>query len=348
VNTASSQRAAPPVAVSAPGQARIGPLIALPRVLEELGVDPARVLRRAGVRSRLFDNPDNRIDYESLGRLLSACERLSDRSDIGLLAGARFSLDNFGALGELMRNSATVGDAMRMLLLHLHFYDRAAVPVMLRMEAAGVFLGYSLQHPAVPGVVQLQDAAISVAHRMLRGLCGPAWKPQFVQFSHHRPANTASYRRVFGPGVRFEAGLSGLSFSAAWLEHPIAGADPARYRVLNRELLEAKNKGPMSFAEEVQCVLHQLLPGGSASSVSVARLFAISERSLRLRLRAEGTSMQTLLADTRFEIARHLLQNTRLPMSQIAAALCYADSAVFSRAFRSWAGISPRQWRQGR
>ncbi len=57
--------------------------------------------------------------------------------------------------------------------------------------------------------------------------------------------------------------------------------------------------------------------------------------------------MQTLLADTRFEIARHLLQNTRLPMSEIAAALCYADSTVFSRAFHNWAGISPRQWRQG-
>lgn len=348
MNTASSQLGAPPVTVSAPGQARIGPLIALPRVLEELGVPPTSVFRRAGVRSRLFDNPENRIDYESLGRLLSACEALSNRSDIGLLAGARFSLDDFGALGELMRNSATVGDAMRMLLLHLHFYDRAAVPVLLRMEAAGVFLGYSLQHPAAPGLVQLQDAAISVAHRMLRSLCGPAWQPQFVQFSHRRPGNTASYRRVFGPGVRFEAGLSGLSFAAAWLEHPVAGADPVRYRALNQSLLEAKHNGPMSFAEEVQCVLHQLLPGGSASSVSVARLFAISERSLRLRLRAEGTSMQQLLADTRFEIARHLLQNTRLPMSQIAAALCYADSAVFSRAFHSWAGISPRQWRQGR
>ena len=122
MNTASSQRAAPPVAVSAPGQARIGPLIALPRVLEELGVDPARVFRRAGVRSRLFDNPENRIDYESLGRLLSACESLSDRSDIGLLAGARFSLDNFGALGELMRNSL-----MLVTALNPHIgYDNAA------------------------------------------------------------------------------------------------------------------------------------------------------------------------------------------------------------------------------
>jgi AraC-like DNA-binding protein len=77
----------------------------------------------------------------------------------------------------------------------------------------------------------------------------------------------------------------------------------------------------------------------------VARLFGISERTLRQKLQAEGTSMQRLLAQTRFELARHLLLNTRQPMSLIAAALCYADSAVFSRAFHAWAGMGPKAWR---
>jgi AraC-like DNA-binding protein len=333
------------LAVSAAGETRIGPLMALPTVLEEFGVAPVRAFRQAGIEPCLFDNSENRIAYESLGRLLWACTTLTDRDDFGLQAGSRFTLGNFGALGDLMRNAASVGESLRMLILHLHFYDRAAVPVMLRMDSAAVFLGYSLQHATMPGAGQLQDAAIAVAYRMLRELCGPRWRPRFVQFSHHRPENIASYRRVFGPGVRFDAELSGISFSASWLEHRIAGADPALHGLLHRALQDAESGRPMSVAEEVQCVLLQLLPGGTASSVSVARLFGISERTLRLRLQAEGTSMQRLLAATRLELARHLLQNTHLPLSQIAAALCYADSAVFSRAFRGWAGVSPRQWR---
>jgi AraC-like DNA-binding protein len=235
-----------------------------------------------------------------------------------------------------------------MLILHLHFYDRAAVPVMLRMESASIFLGYSLQHATMRGAEQLQDGAMAVAYRMLRELCGTRWRPLFVQFSHQRPDNVSSYRRVFGPGVRFDAQLSGISFSASWLEHRIRGADSIHFIRLNRALQDAEAGRPMSVGEEVQCVLHQLLPGGTASSASVARLFGISERTLRLRLQAEGETMQRLLAKTRFELARQLLQGTRLPMSQIAAALCYADSAVFSRAFRGWAGVSPQQWRAGR
>jgi AraC-like DNA-binding protein len=56
--------------------------------------------------------------------------------------------------------------------------------------------------------------------------------------------------------------------------------------------------------------------------------------------------MQRLLADTRHELARHLLLNTDLPVSQIATNLGFAEPATFSRAFRSWAGTSPRQWRK--
>ena len=77
----------------------------------------------------------------------------------------------------------------------------------------------------------------------------------------------------------------------------------------------------------------------------MARLFGYSERTLRQKLSDEGTSMRRLLTATRFELARHLLGSTGLSISRIAAALCYADSAVFSRAFHGWAGMSPRQWR---
>jgi AraC-like DNA-binding protein len=37
------------------------------------------------------------------------------------------------------------------------------------------------------------------------------------------------------------------------------------------------------------------------------------------------------------------LRDTRLKVSEVAEALRYADAAVFSRAFRSWTGMSPRQ-----
>ncbi len=332
----------------ADGESRIGPLIALPAVLAELGASPQRALRRAGIHGDLFEDPDNRICHQDICRLLSVCETLTGRSDFGLLLGMRFTLGDFGPLGDLMRNSTTVGEALKVLVSHLHFYDRAAIPVKLRMESTNVFLGYSLQHPATAGTGPLRDAAIAVAYRIMGELCGPGWQPREVLLSHRRPPSVKSYQRFYGARVRFDAEYSGLFFAAAWLDHAIAGADPARWNLLFRAQERAETDAAISFAEEVECVLHGLLVGGATSAASVARLFGCSERTLRLKLRAEGTSMQRLLADIRFERARHLLQDTELPVSRIAAALCYADTAVFSRAFLGWAGVSPRQWRAAR
>jgi len=78
----------------------------------------------------------------------------------------------------------------------------------------------------------------------------------------------------------------------------------------------------------------------------VARFFGIHQRTLRKRLRVDGAHLQKLVDQARFGLARQLLRDTRLPVLEIAAALRYSDPNVFSRAFRNWAGASPRQWRE--
>ena len=104
----------------------------------------------------------------------------------------------------------------------------------------------------------------------------------------------------------------------------------------------------MSFADVVRGALHQMVLSGTSSAENVALLFGMHERTLRKRLTAERTSLQQLVSQTRFELAKQLLENTQLPISEIASALHFADAAVFSRAFRSWSKTSPRDWRARR
>ncbi|MGB5425571.1 MAG: helix-turn-helix domain-containing protein [Gammaproteobacteria bacterium] len=61
-----------------------------------------------------------------------------------------------------------------------------------------------------------------------------------------------------------------------------------------------------------------------------------------------GSSFQELLDEGRFEIARQLLEDTRLEVSQIAVTLDYADARAFTRTFRRWSGTTPAQWRKNR
>ena len=344
------RRRAPPrrAPAAADGEVRIGPVASIPAVLTKLGVTPNAPFVQAGVPLHTFGNPENRIAFEALGRLLCECSTATACDHFGLLVGECFELNGLGAIGDLMRNSTTVGDALRALLLHLYLHDRGAVPILIKLDASYVLLGYSIYRHGTPGTAHLYDVAIAIGHRVLKAICGTTWKPAHVQFSHARPKDPRPYKRVLGTNVRFDAEVSGIVFAASWLDCPIPGADPKLRELVMSAIQRVRVNSTMNFADIVRGALHQMVLSGTSSAESVALLFGIHERTLRKRLAAEGTSLQQLVSQTRFELAKQLLENTQLPLAEIASALHFADAAVFSRAFRSWSETNPMKWRTRR
>ena len=79
----------------------------------------------------------------------------------------------------------------------------------------------------------------------------------------------------------------------------------------------------------------------------IARHAAVSEVTLyRLFRKGTGDSPINSLNRIRIRHARAMLLNTRLPVSEIAAATGFADSNYFSRCFRKVTGVSPREFRE--
>ena len=70
----------------------------------------------------------------------------------------------------------------------------------------------------------------------------------------------------------------------------------------------------------------------------------MSDRSLQLQLAEEQCSFRELLEKVRREIATYHLRRGDLPLTQLALLLGYSELSAFSRSFRDWYGLSPRQW----
>jgi AraC-like DNA-binding protein len=338
-------KSAEAVVVGGPGDIRVAPILAVPALLVEFGVQSQRAFDRAGVDPAAFDDPERRIPLEAAGRLMGACVDLTGCPHFGLLVGERFQLMGFGVLGLLGRNCATVGESLRNLVRYLYVHDRAAAPVLFEPAAGAVMLGYSIYRHDLPAAPQIYDGAIAMAYRVLVELCGPDFRALRVQFSHGRPEDVAAYRRVFRTSVVFDAEASGVVFASHWMQRRIEGADPGVRAFLARAFRTAEKIAALGFAEQVRSVLHQEVLGGTVTAAVVAERLGISERTLRRRLAEESTNLQRLIDETRFELARHLLRNTRLSVAEIAGALRYADANVFSRAFSRWARVSPSRWR---
>jgi AraC-like DNA-binding protein len=326
------------------GDVGIAPLSTLPATLRSHGIDPAPLLRQAGVAPDLFDVPANRAPLGAMTRLMELCVQATGKPHFGLLVGHQFELRLLGPLGEMMHNESSVAAALRRLVLDLRMQDRSAIAALDMLSDRLAGLSYAVCTPGTPAVWLADDTSIMIGCRILASLCGPRWRPVEVLLAHSKPMDHRPYRELFGAPVRFDVPLSMLVFERRWLDSPVAGADPALLRALERAA--TPDAGTPRFADGVRRVLRSGVMTNRHDAQSVADLFSISPRTLRRRLADESATLHALVAEARLLVAQQLLEQTRLPVSEIAAALHYADITAFSRAFRGWTGTPPSHWRQ--
>lgn len=321
--------------------------MALPAVLRSLGANPAELLAEAGFEASLFDDPDNLMSYAARGRLVSHCVARTGCLHLGLLIGQRGSLMSLGLVGLLVKYSPDVGTALRSLVRYLHLHVRGAATT-LTVDGTLAMLGYEIHEPQVEANDQVGDGALAMMFNIIRTLCGPDWKPVEVRFAHRSPTDVGPFRRCFRAPLRFDAEGYLLVFSAEWLNHRLPETDPQLRRLLQKQIDAIDLRYRDDFREQVRSVLRRVLVTGQASADQVAALFSMHSRTLNRRLNEFGTTFQKLVDEGRFEIARQLLQDSSMEVSQIAVSLDYADASAFTRAFRRWSGTTPARWRTTR
>jgi AraC-like DNA-binding protein len=325
---------------------RLSMVAPLPRLLREHGIDAEPLMQQCGIAPALFAAPEVLVPYERVARLVHASAVAAGRPDLGLELGRRFELALLGPTAALMQQSPTVGAALRQLQRHSAAHDGGALVYLDSPSAQEAAFGYLLYDHRLPGVDLVYDVAVMMGWRMLRALCGPAWRPSEVLFASRRPRDTAAHRRALGAPLRFDAARTELRFDAHWLELPIPGADAAALAAAARAVAAIEGDPAEQLPQRTRAALQSLLLAGPPNGARVAAALGISERSLRRRLQQRGTSLKAITHDVRLRLATHLLAQTRLTLPEIADALHYADLSAFNRAFKGWTGTPPAQWRR--
>jgi hypothetical protein len=183
---------------------RVGALVHLPALLRELGADPGAVLADADLAPTALDHGDDTIPYASFGRLLALGAARGGCPHVGVLVGRLYRIDDLGAVGDLMRHSATVGDALRALAVHQQVNSGGGLAYLTERPGVAEF-GYAIYQPGVAG------AAADLRQRARGGRAFPARAVRTVvradrgALPHVRPADVTPYRSHFHVVPRFDA-----------------------------------------------------------------------------------------------------------------------------------------------
>jgi AraC-like DNA-binding protein len=327
------------------GEVRAASLRALPDVLRDAGRDPAGVLASAGLQAGWLDDAEGLVPLRAADRLLADCVRLTGLDDVGLRIGSRCDGELLGTASELARGAPTVRCALRDLLRYFKVQNRGAAPWM-SIDGPVVALGLEYCEPGGRARDQIQDAGIAIAFNVLRDVCGPHFVPIDVRLARRRPARDAVHLGHFGRRPTFDSPFNAIVFDARWLDRPTAGSDRPRREADDARVERLLAEDRRTLPQRVRTAVRSALVHRNCSAERVARVLSIGYRTLHRRLAESGTTFQEVVDSVRFETASALLEQTDLPLSEIADALDYTEASTFTRAFVRWTGSTPSAWRE--
>ncbi len=168
-----------------------------------------------------------------------------------------------------------------------------------------------------------------------------------MRFRHGPPENINLHKSVFGPNIVFNAQNDEIEFHTDALKTLLPARNPdmvKRLRVqMDQMLVNLQN--PNNLIDNIKAQIKGDLIGGPVSIRSISDKLAMSERTLRRRLAENKTSFRELLAQCRRELTEIYMADKKMSLAQIAQSLSFGDQSSFSRAFREWFGVSPREYR---
>jgi AraC-like DNA-binding protein len=138
-----------------------------------------------------------------------------------------------------------------------------------------------------------------------------------------------------------------LSFKLDDLKEPFLTENNIMWQYIEPELTkrlkESQQEG--SFKSQIRKQLLELIPAGHSTINDVSKQLAMSPRSIQRRLFQEKTSFNKELSYMKEMMARNYLKDQHVTTDEIAFLTGYSDANAFNRAFKSWTGMTTREYR---
>jgi AraC-like DNA-binding protein len=296
-----------------------------------------------GLEAATLERPDARITLSRFITLIERARSLAREPALGIQLGLRMRLPTHGFLGFAAMTAASLREALELAVRYAPTRTNA-LRLELRVQdgEANLYVDELADlGSARDAILQMLTVGLWQLGMTLTGqnLTGSA------EFPYARPEYVERFERLALP-VRFGAPRTRLVFAAALLDLPIGMANPAALHLAREQCeraLDALDVG------DLKARVREALPRGRGAGFhnldEVAAKLGVSARTLKRKLRAEGTAFSDILDQLAIEQARQLLRSA-LSVEQVAERMGYSDVSNFGRAFRRWTGTSPAAYRR--
>jgi AraC-like DNA-binding protein len=316
-------------------------------VLNQAGEKYAeKFLREAGLNIADIGAENSAIEVSTYYNAWRIAERITQDRLLGFHIGSNLHPSDLGVMGYVIQNCKDIQQAM-MLIIKTNPFGNKTVSNEISFEGNAVTIKF--RSKLDPEVIRhwvemnisgyLQMYHILTDHKYInKHTLGS------LSFAHSCPTNQQEYVSFFNCDVKFNQVETQFSFALQHFSDPIFKSNPNILSSFMNQLGISLDDD--DFITDVKNYIKRRLPhAGTPALARVAKHFNISESTAKRRLLKEGYSYAELCQGLQEKIAKDMLKNPKISLTEVACYLGYSAPSALSRSFKQWTGETIKEYR---
>jgi AraC-like DNA-binding protein len=313
------------------------------------GMDTKALLKKFRIPEKPLKDPKARFGVDLVARLYAGvAEELND--EFMGFTEKPIKVGTFALMADYVSHSSTLEELLQKAI---RFYNQITdeVQISLQVEDEHVYFTSEFRRPELDFEHFYIEYWHVIWHRFASWYIGKPIK-LLGCYINYTPLDAEEFEVLYRCPTHLKSKYNRLVFHKKYLQEPLVRSHGDLQVFLKRapiDMLTIPGEDTSLTARIKQMLDPKpfkendilLLP----SSDKLAKQLEMSEQTLRRKLSAEGISYQQIKDNLRYNLANQLLRNGSINIASISKQLNFSEPRAFTRAYKQWAGITPKEYR---
>ena len=305
-----------------------------------------QALERAGINPAVMGQPNQRVHTDQVARLFKTVQETLDDEFMGFTHN-NCKVGLFATMAELVSHCSTLWE---LLDKAVNFYNLVSndIPMQLNQTHDNAVLSFTMDQPQLDPEHFMAEFWLVIWHRFPSWYIGEPIRLQETHFTFKAPAHRSELQIMFPSQLQFKRSANRLIFDAQYLDKPLVRSDQELATYVQNAPADVMTipGADTTLEAQIERMIGQRHPDRLvfAPIHELAKELGVSSQTLHRRLKESATSYQKIKDNLRREVAIHKLVNERLSVEQVAEVVGFTESRSFTRAFKHWTGLTPREY----
>ncbi|CAM4280150.1 AraC family transcriptional regulator [Acinetobacter pragensis] len=310
------------------------------------GYSISAILENSGIKAEDLDSIDTYFSLNQISKFVQNALILTKDPSISIAFSQYIRLSHFGSFGIALMSAPTLNDVFVICKKYSSLID-PTISFESEIKDSTICIKFGKQIPLGLNYYYTQEALCLSIIRIISDLVEHELPQLRIELDYAKPSYAEKFNYLNAP-ISWNKRHCAIYFNTIILDKKLPGADLPAFqkalRMCEAELSLFTQQGENWLIKLKLMILQNLQKPLTAEEM--AEQLHLSRRTFFRKLAEYDTTYDALLSTSRAEVAKDYLLYKKTSLIELADHLGYNDVSNFTKAFKRWYGLPPKQWLQ--